>query len=134
MAGRSSDRPEEQDYKALGKTGNAPLSTQGSAYALSLYIRCHLPGPGCRRGSGASPAAMNLHLLEISAAVAPGAHAVVIVDQAGWHFAKALVIPHNITLIGNEKNGFVGLTNRQTELIPCLKARAQSWTRIFSAL
>ena len=27
------------------------------------------------------------------------AHAVVIVDQAGWHFAKALVIPHNITLI-----------------------------------
>ena len=99
MAGRSSDRPEEQDYKALGKTGNAPLSTQGSAYALSLYIRCHLPGPGCRRGSGASPAAMNLHLLEISAAVAPGAHAVVIVDQAGWHFAKALVIPHNITLI-----------------------------------
>ncbi len=54
------------------------------------------------RGVGAAlvlPAAMNLHLLEISAAVAPGAHAVVIVDQAGWHFAKALVIPHNITLI-----------------------------------
>ncbi len=44
-------------------------------------------------------AAMNLHLLEISAAVAPGAHAVVIVDQVGWHFSNALVIPHNITLI-----------------------------------
>ena len=33
-------------------------------------------------------AAMNLHLQEISVAVTPGAHAIVIVDQAGWHFSK----------------------------------------------
>ena len=43
--------------------------------------------------------AMNLHLEEISANVAPGAHAVVIVDPAGWHFSKALCIPRNITLL-----------------------------------
>ena len=43
--------------------------------------------------------AMNLHLKEISIAVAPGAHAVLIVDQAGWHFSKALEIPDNITLL-----------------------------------
>ena len=42
---------------------------------------------------------MNLHLLEISAIIAPGAHAIVIVDQAGWHFSKALQIPNNITLL-----------------------------------
>ena len=30
--------------------------------------------------------AMAAHLIEISAAVDPGAHAVLIVDQAGWHF------------------------------------------------
>ena len=35
-------------------------------------------------------AAMNLHLAEISAQVAVDAHAVVILDQAGWHGAKAL--------------------------------------------
>src|SRR5258707_15865688 len=29
--------------------------------------------------------AMNLHLAEIAATVAPGAHAVLLVDQAGWH-------------------------------------------------
>ena len=44
-------------------------------------------------------AAMILHLQEISVAVAPGAHAIVIVDQAGWHFSKALEIPDNITLL-----------------------------------
>ena len=44
-------------------------------------------------------AAMNLHLAEISAQVAADAHAVVILDQAGWHGARALRVPHNITLL-----------------------------------
>jgi transposase len=44
-------------------------------------------------------AAMILHLQEIAAAVAPGAHVIVIVDQAGWHFSNALEIPENITLL-----------------------------------
>ena len=40
---------------------------------------------------------MNLHLAEISAQVAADAHAVVILDQAGWHGAKALRVPDNIS-------------------------------------
>ena len=43
--------------------------------------------------------AMQAHLAEISAAVDPGAHAVVIVDQAGWHMSPKLAIPDNITLL-----------------------------------
>ncbi len=43
--------------------------------------------------------AMELHLVEISKAVDPGAHAVVIVDQAGWHMSAKLAIPDNITLM-----------------------------------
>lgn len=43
--------------------------------------------------------AMSLHLAEIAAAVAPGAHAVVMLDQAGWHLAGALEVPPNITLL-----------------------------------
>jgi len=31
--------------------------------------------------------------------VEPGAHAVVVLDQAGWHRAKALVVPDNISLV-----------------------------------
>ena len=43
--------------------------------------------------------AMNLHLAEISAAVAPGAHAVLLLDQAGWHGSRDLRVPDNITLL-----------------------------------
>jgi transposase len=42
---------------------------------------------------------MALHLKEISQAVAPTAHAVLIVDQAGWHTSTKLDIPANITLL-----------------------------------
>ena len=41
--------------------------------------------------------AMASHLIEISAAVDPGAHAVLIVDQAGWHLTPKLAIPDNIS-------------------------------------
>jgi hypothetical protein len=42
---------------------------------------------------------MNLHLAEIATQVAPGAHAVVLADQAGWHLSGRLIIPPNITLV-----------------------------------
>ena len=42
---------------------------------------------------------MSLHLAEISTAVAASAHAVVLLDRAGWHAAKDLVIPGTITLM-----------------------------------
>ena len=42
---------------------------------------------------------MNLHLAEISFHVAENAHAVVLMDQAGWHLTSKLVVPANITII-----------------------------------
>ena len=42
---------------------------------------------------------MSLHLAEISFAVAPGAHAAVLMDQAGWHMTDKLEVPPNITII-----------------------------------
>jgi len=44
-------------------------------------------------------AAMALHLAEISQAVAPGAHAVLLLDQAGWHLSDKLAVPDNLTLM-----------------------------------
>ncbi len=43
--------------------------------------------------------AMNLHLAEIAATVAPAAHAILLVDQAGWHLSTRLLVPANITII-----------------------------------
>ncbi|ORE96951.1 hypothetical protein ATO4_10639 [Aurantimonas sp. 22II-16-19i] len=36
---------------------------------------------------------------EISLAIDPGAHAVLILDQAGWHTTPKLEVPANITLM-----------------------------------
>lgn len=44
--------------------------------------------------------AMNLHLAEISRNVAPGSHAVVVLDGAGWHQTGGrLQVPDNISLL-----------------------------------
>jgi transposase len=43
--------------------------------------------------------AMQEHLREISTHVARGAHAVLLLDRAGWHTTKRLDVPRNITLI-----------------------------------
>jgi transposase len=63
----------------------AICSAEGKGAALVLP-RCNTEG-------------MTLHLAEIAAAVAPGAHAVLLLDQAGWHLSAGLVIPANITLL-----------------------------------
>jgi hypothetical protein len=59
-----------------------------------------------RKGKGAGlvlpycdTEAMQDHLAEISQAVDPGAHAVLILDQAGWHVTPKLRVPDNMTLM-----------------------------------
>ena len=47
----------------------------------------------------ADTAAMNAHLAEIARTVAPGAHAVLVLDGAGWHRGGELVVPENISLL-----------------------------------
>jgi hypothetical protein len=68
----------------------------------------YLYGAICpERGVGAAvimPAAntegMNEHLKEISSQVAPGAHAALICDGAGWHqSSEKLCVPDNISLV-----------------------------------
>src|ERR1039457_1586123 len=71
------------------------------------YENAYLFGAICpARGTGAALAlpyadtfAMQLHLDEISRHVAKGAHAVLLLDRAGWHTTGMLRMPENITLI-----------------------------------
>ncbi len=42
---------------------------------------------------------MQWHLDEISSQVSLGAHAILIVDRAGWHTTDNLTIPSNITIL-----------------------------------
>ena len=71
------------------------------------YDSAYLFGAICpARGTGAGLAmpyadteAMQFHLDEISRTVARGAHAVLLLDRAGWHTTGNLTIPKNMTLI-----------------------------------
>src|SRR6476659_3827539 len=70
----------------MGKTRNQALCAARPEDGVGLYFRSHLP----RR---CNSEAMALHLAELSLAVAPGAHALVLLDQAGWHVSKKLPVP-----------------------------------------
>lgn len=43
--------------------------------------------------------AMAQHLAAISDKVAPGCHAALLLDRAGWHMSAHLVVPENITIV-----------------------------------
>lgn len=43
--------------------------------------------------------AMQAHLDEIAATVAKGAHAVLLLDRAGWRTTDKLIVPRNLSLV-----------------------------------
>jgi transposase len=47
----------------------------------------------------ANARAMQAHLDEIGCTVARGAHAVLLMDRAGWHTTAKLTVPNNITIL-----------------------------------
>ena len=102
-----------QDEARVGQQGTLRRvwATRGSrprAVRDQRYKWAYLFGAICpARGVGAAwvvPKAnawsMNLHLQEISRQVAPGAHAVVVLDGAGWHQTGGkLNLPTNLSLL-----------------------------------
>ena len=102
-----------QDEARVGQQGTLTYvwADQGSRPAASRdqrYDWAYLFGAACperRIGAGlvlpyANADAMTLHLAEISKHVAPGAHAVVVLDGAGWHqVGGRLHVPPNISLL-----------------------------------
>src|ERR1700732_618079 len=81
-----------------GTRPSAPHDQTSSAYIFGAICPAEGKGAGLVLPSCNSEA-MALHLEEISLVVAPGAHAILLLDQAGWHVSKRLSIPDNITLL-----------------------------------
>jgi hypothetical protein len=84
------------------RRGTRPVAPQDQRTASTYIFGAICP----KEGKGAAlvlprchTEAMNLHLAEIATAVAPGAHAAVLLDQAGWHLSDRLAVPPNITLV-----------------------------------
>ena len=84
------------------KKGARPPQPKDQRYANAYVFGAVCPA----RDTGAAlvlpfadTAAMQLHLNEISRRVAAGAHAVLILDKAGWHTTHKLRAPGNISLL-----------------------------------
>jgi len=101
-----------QDEARIGQKNGivrqwARRGTRPRQPADQRYESAYLFGAICpARGVGAALAmpfadteAMQAHLDEIGRTVAGGAHAVLLLDRAGWHTTDKLRVPRNITLI-----------------------------------
>jgi transposase len=84
------------------KTGTRPRQPKDQRYENAYLFGAVCP----QRGTGAAlimpradTEAMQKHLEEIAREVAPGAHGLVILDQAGWHTTRKLEVPGNLTLV-----------------------------------
>lgn len=101
-----------QDEARVGQQGTltriwARRGTRPRAPRDRRYAWAYLFGAVCpSRATGAALVmpfvdshAMNAHLAEISACVAEGAHALLVLDGAGWHGSGELVVPANVTLL-----------------------------------
>lgn len=101
-----------QDEARIGQKGTlayvwARQGTRPRAVQDTRYTSAYLFGAVCpQRGIGAglvmpraNTESLNAHLIEIARSVTPGAHAVLVMDGAGWHKSDDLVVPQNISLL-----------------------------------
>ena len=84
------------------RRGTRPRQPAGQRYANAYIFGAICPALG--KGAAlalpqADTQAMQLHLEEISRHVAKAAHAVLLLDRAGWHTTRKLKPPSNLTLI-----------------------------------
>ena len=88
--------------RVWAKRGCRPRAPRDTRNERACLFGAVCPGRGTAAGlvlPFVNTAAMTLHLAEISRTVAPGAHAVLVLDGAGWHSSKSLVVPDNISLL-----------------------------------
>jgi transposase len=84
------------------RRGSRPCQLADQRYESAYLFGAICPARGTGAGLAmpyADTEAMQLHLDEISRTVARGAHAVLLLDRAGWHTSGQLVVPKNLTLI-----------------------------------
>ena len=108
---RGPHRPEEQDHPAVGLPAARVRARRTDQRTASAYIF----GAICpKHGKGAAlimprcnTEAMNLHLAEIATQIAPGAHAALLVDQAGWHLSWPArhAAQHHLDPVAGEMSG-----------------------------
>jgi transposase len=134
--------------RVWGERGSRPSAVRQTEYEWAYLFAAVNPMTGASSALIAptvNTQYMNKHLAFISREAGAGVHVVLVLDQAGWHVAKALRVPENITLLhlppyspelnGSERiRGFLRshyLSNRvykdYDELFEAIKA---AWNRL----
>lgn len=89
--------------RVWAERGSRPPAPRDQRYTWAYLFGAVCPARGIGAGlvlPTANAAMMNLHLHEISTQVSHGAHAVLVLDGAGWHQTGGqLRVPENITLL-----------------------------------
>ena len=88
--------------RVWAKRGSRPRAPRDTRYEWTCRFGAVCPGRGTAAGlilPFVNTAAMNAHLAEIARMVEPGAHAILVLDGAGWHSSKTLAVPDNISLL-----------------------------------
>lgn len=88
--------------RVWAKRGSRPRAPRDRRYASAWLFGAVCP----ERRTGAAVVmpevnteAMEAHLAEIGRRVSPGAHAVLVLDGAGWHSSPRLRVPDNVSLL-----------------------------------
>ena len=84
------------------RRGTRPRAPRDTRYQWAYLFGAVCPACGTAAGlvlPFVDTAAKNAHLAEIARTVAPGAHAVLVLDGARWHGARHLVVPDNISIL-----------------------------------
>jgi transposase len=88
--------------RVWAKVGTRPRAVRQTQYD-SLYVWsavCPETGDACGLITPkVNTEAMNVFLAQFARELPPDVHAVMVLDQAGWHTAAALQVPPNVTLV-----------------------------------
>ncbi|MDB5290616.1 MAG: family transposase [Phycisphaerales bacterium] len=88
--------------RVWGETGSRPTAVRQTDYEWAYLFAAVNPLTGASSALIAPTVNahyMNEHLRFIGREAGPDVHAVLVLDRAGWHVAKALKVPENITLL-----------------------------------
>lgn len=88
--------------RVWAKRGSRPRAPRDTGYEWTYLFGAVCPDRGAAAGlvlPFVNTTAMSAHLAEIARNVAPGSHAILVLDGAGWHSSKKLVVPENISLL-----------------------------------
>jgi transposase len=88
--------------RVWARTGSRPTAVKQTRYEWVYLYAAVEPATGVSvalQAPHVDTGTMNVHLAMLSDELGPGEHAVLVMDQAGWHKARALKVPDNITIL-----------------------------------